>query len=742
MSLNDAIFKTLEEVEGILSLQEIYDYIVEKGYYTWSGNTARTALNSIGRTLNEASKTDANIVKIANSKIVLYYNKVHESNLDVEKKIQELATQDKFISLTFATAGCVELLMSVLEFNTEGNRKGFPDPKPFNFYASEMKSTNLIYTNLKKIQKGDKLVSQYMNHLTKLELLDTQGNLTQEGKYIVDNYSEADFTSDSKKMELDSYIFNFLLEKVKNGSFINKKARDYVPDKFVNTVNVYNAIPKEIRDDLLSDFSPENLDEVLFLQRIYFHGNEISRYFRLDEEEREALKECWNTTKASIPVNKPADKPQNLSSIENTIFDYIIVDKSNKMQADVRYRSWANLKAYDDLIKENPDNKLNFLNNEIVVDVEVDNKQEMKSNSESVNSNKIEYDFELQNILFKGVPGTGKSHIIDEIIKNKLHLEKKPENVLRINIHSASSNADLMQGIAISSEENKVSYQEKQGLIFEHIKHACYHPNEPYVLVLEEIQENSLNELIGDLIYLIEPKKRAKIQTLDEADFDQDTYEYQDLIDFYIKKLEEKMTAEGDEDNKVYRVEIPNLVSIGDKRKLIMPDNLFVFCTSNYRDDKKVIEDNLLRRFDVIEVYPQYKQGYVEPKVAEFLDILNERIFRTFKAQHETHPDRFVIGHANWLKVSSLDSKEFFKALLKVVIEFKEIREIDYKTIEPIFSDQEIIKYISDCDITDYKTFVQSLQCKVYDDLFTCEQVKEEENSNEESVEEPDRQEL
>ena len=123
--------------------------------------------------------------------------------------------------------------------------------------------------------------------------------------------------------------------------------------------------------------------------------------------------------------------------------------------------------------------------------------------------------FPYKNILFKGVPGTGKSKKIDDIIEYKLGLKEKKDNILKINIHSASSNADLMQGIAISTENQQISYKEKKGLILHHIENALYNPYEPFVLVLEEIQENSLNELIGDLIYLIEPSKRAEISKLE-----------------------------------------------------------------------------------------------------------------------------------------------------------------------------------------------------------------------------------
>lgn len=336
--------------------------------------------------------------------------------------------------------------------------------------------------------------------------------------------------------------------------------------------------------------------------------------------------------------------------------------------------------------------------------------------------------YPLKNLLLKGVPGTGKSYIINEIIKKDLGLKNKPANVLRINIHSASSNADLMQGIAITTESNQVAYKEKQGLIFEHIRKACFSPYEPFVIVLEEIQENSLNELIGDLIYLCEDKKRTKIHELDSSIFTQDEYEYQHLIEKYIEEIKKLQKIQNKEEF-VHTVEIPNLVTIGENRKLIMPDNLFIFCTSNYRDDKKVIEDNLLRRFDVIEVYPQYSIKDFTPEVAKFLEDLNDEIYKIFSNQYETHPDRFLIGHANWLDVEKIGDDKFYKSLLKVVVEFKEIREIDYKIIQKLFEDIKK-KYELEIEYSDYKSLVNSLQKKVYSSILNRIESKQEEQSS------------
>jgi len=313
--------------------------------------------------------------------------------------------------------------------------------------------------------------------------------------------------------------------------------------------------------------------------------------------------------------------------------------------------------------------------------------QKVQSTQEKVNlSTIIPYTFTYKNILLKGVPGTGKSKAIDDIIEKKLKLVSAEEqnNILRINIHSASSNADLMQGIGITTENSQVAYKEKQGLIYEHIRKACYAPNQPFVLILEEIQENSLNELIGDLIYLIEPSKRTEISNLTTHLQDQERIDYlgeNGLVNKYIKTAQEK-------NESIHSVKIPYLVETSTEyREMILPNNLYVFCTSNYRDDKKVIEDNLLRRFDVIELYPQYKEGYsdISKQIPQFLKELNTAIIKSFK--DEIHPDRFQMGHANWLKIEERNETQFYKAFLKVVIDFKEIREIESKMLHEIFTE-------------------------------------------------------
>jgi len=328
---------------------------------------------------------------------------------------------------------------------------------------------------------------------------------------------------------------------------------------------------------------------------------------------------------------------------------------------------------------------------------------ELKEMKKNFSDKKIEYDFKYKNILLKGVPGTGKSLTLDNIINNHLDLRNYPNNILRINIHSASSNSDLMQGIGISSKEDGgIEYKEKQGLILRLIEKAIFNPNQPFVLVLEEIQENSLNELIGDLIYLIEDDKRAK-----KVEPDNEEYTYADLVNKIINETDSNV------------VKLPSLISHDSKsKKMILPNNLFIFCTSNYRDDRKVIEDNLLRRFEVIEIYPKYKEDigddFKTSEVSRFLKDLNQKIVKVCKSNGEIHPDRFMIGHSIWLKVNNEES--FSRAFLKVLIEFKDVKEMHYDDFEKIIKGLKFPMKIKS-DYNGYEEWIKALQSKCYNFL-------------------------
>ena len=377
----------------------------------------------------------------------------------------------------------------------------------------------------------------------------------------------------------------------------------------------------------------------------------------------------------------------------NTVYR---MESNDKNIFAILKNSWNSYKTLRSITKKT-ESKNNTLKKELVV------KQNF-SNDNTIG--KLGFDY--KNILLKGVPGTGKSRSIDNIIKKELKLENHYKtNVLRINIHSASSNADLMQGIAINSNsDGSIGYKEKKGLVLKFIEKATFRPKQPFVLVLEEIQENSLNELIGDLIYLIDNDKRAEELKPDNID-----YSYIELIKKIIS-----------DDTNVERVEMPNLISQSSEiREMVIPENLFIFCTSNYREDRKVIEDNLLRRFDVIEIYPKSREEigkdedgdfiFRNEDTSDFLEELNKSIVSKCKDNGEIHPDRFMIGHSIWLKVE--DKKAFSRAFLKVITEFKDVKDMHFDDFKKI-TDKLDFPFELEKEYESYEEWIKVLQKESY----------------------------
>lgn len=296
--------------------------------------------------------------------------------------------------------------------------------------------------------------------------------------------------------------------------------------------------------------------------------------------------------------------------------------------------------------------------------------------------------YPYKNLLLNGVPGTGKSYFFEQLCKDTIFavedetqfrcqtLESiRQEQILRINVHDALNNAELMQGIAVMTKQNNIQYVEKHGLVLKQVMKAIALPSLPFVIILEEIQENSLNRIIGDLIFLMEESRRTDFSVVGDQP---------ELLENGINI--EGISARCRENGENNIVTLPSLVEKDAEFQLCMPSNLFLFCTSNYREDKKVLEDNLMRRFQVVEKYPN--PSVVQNAVArQFLKDLNDGIMSVLQ-KSEMHPERFLIGHAIWMGVHDLSN--FARVLSKVVIEFKDIKEIEWSTFKNILEKTQL----------------------------------------------------
>ncbi len=120
----------------------------------------------------------------------------------------------------------------------------------------------------------------------------------------------------------------------------------------------------------------------------------------------------------------------------------------------------------------------------------------------------------------------------------------------------------------------------------------------------------------------------------------------------------------------------------------------------------------------MIEIYPRYKDEigdkFLNSYVSDFLKELNTSIMTICQESGEIHPDRFMIGHSIWLNVNS--KKEFNRAFLKVITEFKDIKDTHFDEFKKITKDLNY-PFKIEANYNSYEEWIKALQTECYDFL-------------------------
>lgn len=234
-----------------------------------------------------------------------------------------------------------------------------------------------------------------------------------------------------------------------------------------------------------------------------------------------------------------------------------------------------------------------------------------------------------ENILFYGVPGSGKSRYVSD------HYELNSENTERVVFHPEYSFSDFVGQILPISEGDKVSYPFVPGPFTSILKKAVENTNRKYYLVIEELNRGNAPAIFGDLF-----------QLLDRNEIGESEYE---VTNFDIAK-------------EVYH----------DKyHKIRLPSNLWIIATMNTSDQNVFTLDTAFqRRWNMQLIRNDIKPALHANENIKgssitwsiFVEIINEKILSTSE-QFGSFGDKRL--GAYFAKINELGKDRFPGKVLK-----------------------------------------------------------------------------
>ena len=266
-------------------------------------------------------------------------------------------------------------------------------------------------------------------------------------------------------------------------------------------------------------------------------------------------------------------------------------------------------------------------------------------------------------IIFYGVPGSGKSHSIkNELVKKGITDLK--EQTKRVVFHPEYTNADFVGQILPQSSDGgkSISYPFVPGPFTQILAKAYTHQNTHYALITEEINRGNAAAIFGELFQLLDRLDEDETESSNEKSYEKGWSSYPINNDNINKAIQEAYN-----DSKIEPFISKDKF---DKYKLNigirLPPNLSIFATMNTSDQNVFKLDNAFKRRLELKLIPNKFNN--EPKEINQRDAVVEGFDFTWNNFREAVIS-IIIDPDNSIDISSFADRQigcwFAKAIKK-----------------------------------------------------------------------------
>lgn len=178
--------------------------------------------------------------------------------------------------------------------------------------------------------------------------------------------------------------------------------------------------------------------------------------------------------------------------------------------------------------------------------------------------NKIYNIVDSRNIIYHGAPGTGKSYQLDK------DAEVFGKNKKRVTFHSNMMYSNFIgtyKPVPTQNSDNPITYDFIAGPMLKSIVSALLKPEEPHLLIIEEINRANVAAVFGDTFQLLDRNKNG--ESLYPIDISEDIRMYLNKEIYLNDSISEKIKED---------------VELKLNDGLIFPANLYLWATMNNAD--------------------------------------------------------------------------------------------------------------------------------------------------------------